>query len=136
MKITTKLKKAFMMKIIYADRPRVPLLLAIAFFWLAVHAVFTNIQHRALIGTENEISWGYAWAIFSPWFLNWIWISPIIYASIKAGFSERMSLQRLVLRQSIIMPVLLGIYWANAVFFRTLLMSPDLSFYFENPLGN
>lgn len=132
MSLTTKFIKMCVMKLIYANRPRIPFLFAIAFFWLAVHAVFTNIQHRALLGSESEISWGYAWTIFSPWFLNWIWITPIIYASIKSNFKEHMSLRRVFVRQTVMMIILLALYWGNAVFFRTLIMSPDLGFYFEN----
>ncbi|GAB5379900.1 MAG: hypothetical protein Alis3KO_14420 [Aliiglaciecola sp.] len=99
------------------------------FFWLAVHAFFTHIQHGAALGTPKELSWIWTWVLLSPWFLNWIPITGAIFAVVKHNDRPEKPLTNKVLSHLFWMVVLLFLYWFLATFIRLLLSGNSLDEY-------
>ncbi|MCC2617888.1 histidine kinase [Aestuariibacter halophilus] len=112
--------------------PRRPFFIANVFFWLAFHALFTNLQYRAMVAVDTKMSWLDAWLLFSPWYFNWIWIAPLTYAFVRWQYETFTNLVRAVLQHALFIPLVSLVYFPNAVFFKTLIVSPDMSYYWEN----
>lgn len=88
-----------------------------------MHALFVNIQYGASKGTENELSWAYTWVLFTPWFLNWIWVTAGVFVVTHHNDVSQKSLPQKVLNHAGWMIVLLLGYFLVANFTRILLDS-------------
>lgn len=108
------------------------LLAGVGSFWIAILAIFTQIQFGFALGTEKEASWFKVFVQLSPWFLNWIWLSIIIFLSIRAINIQFSSLYVRIVIHAILMVILLPIYWAISTFFTLFTMDRELSDYFFN----
>lgn len=91
------------------------------FFWLAVHIMFTYVQVQAMLGTEREVSFWHAWVLFSPWFLNWIWVTAAIFVVTRFNDSSDRTLSMKAFSHLGWMLFLLATYWVIASFFRSLI---------------
>lgn len=121
-----------MFRNLLAHLPNRTFFIANVFFWLAIHALFTQIQYRALQAADSEASWFDSWLMFSPWYLNWIWITPVIFAFVRALHQDYKGLPNALCRHLILFVVIMSVYMTNAMFFKTLIVSPDLSYYWTN----
>ena len=97
--------------------------LTTTFLWLAVHALFTHIQYRALVGTDAYSTWLTTWLLFSPWFLNWIWVSAGIFLVTKYNDTPERPLVRKVFNHIVWMLTLLFGYFLAANLTRILVDS-------------
>lgn len=93
------------------------------FFWLAVHFLFTQVQYRASLGSENELTWFRTWVLLSPWFLNWIWMGAGIFLVAKHHSAKERSLTYKVSFHAVWMLILLSCYWIVATLMRSVFES-------------
>jgi hypothetical protein len=108
------------------------LLAAVSSLWLAVLAIFTHIQFGFAVGTDKEASWLSVFVQLSPWFLNWIWLSIIVYSSIRVINRKFSSRYVRIAIHVVLMIVLLLVYWAFSNFIATFTLDRDLADYIFN----
>lgn len=101
------------------------------FFWLAVHALFTHIQHGAALDTPKELSWLRTWVLLSPWFLNWILVTAGIFVVIRHNDAPEKPLTNKVLSHAFWMLVSLLLYWLISTYLRMLLNGNDMSIFVD-----
>lgn len=97
------------------------------FFWLAVHALFTHLQHGAALNTSNELPWIKTWVLMSPWFLSWILVTAAVFLVIRLNEKPQIPLTNRVFSHAFWMVVLLIVYWAFCSFARILLTGMELN---------
>ncbi|MFT5674622.1 MAG: sensor histidine kinase YesM [Paraglaciecola sp.] len=108
-----------------------PFLLAgVTSLWLAILAIFTQIQFSFALGTDKETGWFDVFVQLSPWFLNWIWLSVAVFSSIRIIDKHFSSLYVRIIVHALLMVVLLLVYWSVGSFMALFTLDRELSEYF------
>jgi hypothetical protein len=119
------------MKKLTLENPFGPYLLpCVGFIWLSILAIFTQIQFGLALGTEKKASWFDIFVQLSPWFLNWIWLTIIIFSSIRVVNTQFSSFYVRIIIHGVLMAVLLLMYWALNNFIILFTLDREFSEYF------
>ncbi|WP_051275598.1 sensor histidine kinase [Aestuariibacter salexigens] len=80
-------------------------------FWLAALTVVSYMQSRVASEVGSEYQWSRLWTMMSPWFLNYIWISGVVFALSAYHFRQRIKTSVQILNHVVAMVLLLLAYW-------------------------
>jgi sensor histidine kinase YesM len=110
------------------------LIVGSAFLWFSIHTIFTQVQFGFAKGTERESTWLEVWLQLSPWFLNWIWMTVIIFFATYLINKQISDIKKRVLMHLLLMTFLLFVYWAMSSLISGLINGRGLDVYFSNLL--
>ncbi|WP_100644447.1 sensor histidine kinase [Alteromonas facilis] len=59
------------------------------FVWIGFLTFFSFAQSRNAKAVELAISWGDYWIMMAPWFLNFIWVTPMVFVVMHVALVEK-----------------------------------------------
>lgn len=98
-------------------------------FWLSVHSLFSHIRYTSLLQSSAPVSWLDNWLILSPWVLNWIWVTALVFSFTTKHYNQPHSLFKHVGLHLLLGINCIFLYWLSCVVLRTVMQGESLSYF-------